>query len=194
MSSASGASNAWILTYTGVKFDLLNPTPDQVVLEDIAVALSRQARFNGHTKRFYSVAEHSLIGANLLAQSDDEMALEFLLHDAHEAYIGDMARPLKSLCPDFQAIEQQIDYVIRQRFGLKLSCPPAVKTMDRILLATEWRELMPECDRPTDFDGVARISSLRHHYFGSDLIGDFTEKYHTLVESIAAKTVLMRID
>lgn len=197
--SAPPQPDAWILTASGVEFDLINPTPDMVRIEDIAVALSRIARFNGHTSRFYSVAEHSIIGANLIGQSHDggELALEFLLHDAHEAYVGDLCRPLKALCPDFQAVEDRIDQVIRQRFGLRRTIPAEVKRLDRMMLAQEWYELMPkrgQGGRPLDFAATKQISSLRNHYFGTDLVGDFIEKFNELRESIAAETVLQRID
>lgn len=90
----------WIQTHTGVAFDLLAPTAGMVVLEDIAYALSRLCRFTGHCSRHYSVAEHSVNVAKqcqLEHGFSDSWAMAALLHDAAEAYIGDLSSPLKSL-------------------------------------------------------------------------------------------------
>lgn len=83
----------WILTQSGQQFDLLRPTASMIKPVDIAHALSRLCRFNGHTRAHYSVAQHSLIVASLVPV---EHQLVALLHDAPEAYIGDMTRPLKA--------------------------------------------------------------------------------------------------
>jgi len=100
-------SEFWIQTYTGVRFDLLVPTPEMVELDDIAHALSMLCRFTGHTKFFYSVAEHSYQVSVLVenycrriglsAKDGAHAGLEALLHDASEAYVGDVSRPLKKL-------------------------------------------------------------------------------------------------
>lgn len=83
---------SWILTYTGQKIDPLKPEPGKIALLDIAHALSNICRFTGHSSSFYSVAQHSLLVAKLC---DPEYRLEGLLHDAPEAYLNDIARPLK---------------------------------------------------------------------------------------------------
>ena len=80
----------WILTWSGKRFDLFEPTPEMIDPRDIAQALGTIARFNGHTKEHYTVAQHSVIVANLVPP---EHQLAALLHDATEAYIGDMVRP-----------------------------------------------------------------------------------------------------
>ncbi len=90
----------WIHTHSGMAFDLLSPTPGMVVLEDIAYALSRLCRFTGHCSRHYSVAEHSINVAKqcqLEHGFSDQWAIAALLHDAAEAYIGDLSSPLKGL-------------------------------------------------------------------------------------------------
>ena len=111
-------SNAAIETYSGKWFDILNPQPEMIDIESIAHATSMVCRFSGHTRHHYSVAQHSWLGSYLVPR---ENALEFLLHDASEAYIGDMSRPLKH-CTEagkhYREVEARITAVIREVFGL----------------------------------------------------------------------------
>src|SRR6267378_1608096 len=88
----TNAAKAWIVTYSGLQFYHLAPTPEMVCIEDIAHALSQTCRWTGHTKFHYSVAQHSIYCSFLVPA---EHALAALLHDASEAYLGDMNRPLK---------------------------------------------------------------------------------------------------
>lgn len=86
-------NDAWVQTYTGKRFVLASPDAAAVCIDDIAHSLSLQCRFNGHTREFYSVAQHSLLVASLLP---GRAALYGLLHDASEAYTGDIVTPVKS--------------------------------------------------------------------------------------------------
>lgn len=142
-----------ILTQCGLEFDLLNPDPDLIEIEDIAHALSHICRFTGHTKHFYSVAQHSYLCATLVPP---EHQLETLLHDAAEAYIGDVSSPLKAQLPGYQMIEFKLDQAIRQRFGLPAKKTPWVKEADLQMLAAEKAQLMPKFEEPWDIlNGVA---------------------------------------
>ena len=126
---------AWTQTYTGKKFFPLKPSTDDVSIIDIARALSMQCRFNGHVKRFYSVAEHSVLVSRIVEADYDVMArgkhpyegedyrranlcLAALLHDGSEAYLGDMVRPLKVLpeLAQFRAIDNDVQVVIDGTF------------------------------------------------------------------------------
>ena len=134
-----------IQTYTGKPFNPLageNEDCGPIELMDIAHALSHLCRFNGHTKRFYSVGEHSLHVACVLAHTSPENQAWGLLHDAAEAYLGDMVRPIKKHMPDFQAIEDRLLQRIAKRFGLAWPIPDVVFVVDDIMLATEFRDLM----------------------------------------------------
>lgn len=152
-------SNAWIVTVTGRRVDLLDPQPDMFCSEDICHSLSRLCRFNGHTSRFYSVAEHSWFGARELRCMHGEAAgIEFLLHDAHEAYTGDIVRPMKELLGDLGEIQAKIDAAIRVQFGLPATCSAAVHEMDLVMLATEKRDLLPLATDQWDcLDGVSPL-------------------------------------
>lgn len=131
----------WIQTFTGRRFDLLDPDPDQVDIRDIAQGLSHQCRFNGHCKMFYSVAEHSML-ASTAASPDRELAKYALLHDAAEAYLGDIVRPLKYLLPAYEEMEFNVWLAIAGRFGLDPRMPPEVKIIDDCLLATERTQVL----------------------------------------------------
>lgn len=142
-----------ILTHSGIEFDVCRPDPDLIEIEDIAHALSHICRFTGHTKHFYSVAQHSYLCATLVPT---EHALEALLHDAAEAYIGDVSNPLKAQLPGYQMIEFRLEQAIRQRFGLPAKKTPWIKEADLQMLAAEKAQLMPQFEEPWDIlNGVA---------------------------------------
>jgi hypothetical protein len=145
----------WILTASGKRFDYADPQPQQIDILDIAQALAHECRYAGHARRFYSVAQHSVLVSQIVPR---EHALEALLHDAHEAYCKDIPRPLKALLPDYRAVEDRIDGVIRAHFGLPAKLSEAVVTADLVLLATERRDLMPHDDTPWPIlDGIAPL-------------------------------------
>ncbi len=85
-----------MITYTGIVFDLMNPDPDLIYLEDIAHGLAFNSRWNGATKKLYTIAEHSIRVSNHFGH-DKERKLTALFHDAEEAYWGDMIKPLKEI-------------------------------------------------------------------------------------------------
>lgn len=135
----------WIQTYSGKKFHSLDPRPEEIELVDIAHALSLLCRFNGHCRTFYSVAEHSVRVARILPQ---ELALWGLLHDAGEAYLTDLPRPVKQGLPEFAEIEDRVLLQVAKRFDLVWPMPAPVKEADNKLLATEARDLMAPHPEP----------------------------------------------
>jgi uncharacterized protein len=132
---------SWIQTASGHRFDLLAPQLEQIHIEDIAAALANLCRFGGHTNAFYSVAQHSVL-ASFVAPAD--IRLEALLHDASEAYVGDMVSPLKQELPQYTAIERGIKARIWEKFGLRFGVSDAIRKADLVMLATERRDLMSE--------------------------------------------------
>lgn len=136
----SSATTPYVSTFSGNRFYPLEPRIDRVAIEDIAHGLAYQCRFNGQTREFYSVAQHSLIVASLVPP---QLRLAALLHDAAEAYLGDMVKPLKVLLPEFAAIEDQVTALIAEAFAIDFSDYAPIKRADLIALATEKRDLMP---------------------------------------------------
>jgi len=132
----------WIQTYTGKTFYPLSPSPEDIDIKDIAHALSMLCRYNGHTTEFYSVAEHSQVMSLMV---DHKYALEALLHDAAEAYVSDVARPVKPMLSGFKEIENRVDGVIREKFSVGPRTD-AVKFADLRMLATERNQVMRKTD------------------------------------------------
>lgn len=130
----------YISTYLGNRFYPLERRVDRIELEDIAHGLAFQCRFNGQTRDFYSVAQHSLIVASLVPLHQRRAAL---LHDACEAYLGDVVKPLKPLLGDYVALEEAVTRQIAETFGVGFGDYRAIKRADMIALATEKRDLMP---------------------------------------------------
>ncbi|HCL5402117.1 TPA: HD family hydrolase [Citrobacter freundii] len=128
---------SYIQTLSGKHFNYLDIQQDDIVIEDIATALSHICRFAGHLPEFYSVGQHSVLTSHLVPQ---EFALEALLHDAAEAYLQDIPSPLKRLLPDYLVIEARVDAAIRQKFGLPTGQHPTVKYADLVMLASERRD------------------------------------------------------
>ncbi len=139
----------WICTYSGNAFFPLDPRSDEVLIEDVAHGLSNRSRFNGMTRVFYSVAEHSVRVARLLAGEGchQETVLGGLLHDGSEAFLPDVPRPIK-LADGFREIwapiECRVQVAVNTAFGLSVDIhkEPIIKRADNVLLATEKRDLM----------------------------------------------------
>jgi len=144
-------------TASGLVVDLVTPTPETINIRDIAWSLSRLARYNGHTLGDfpYSVAQHSCWVANRVMSktNDKSFALYALLHDAHEAYTGDMVSPMKWL-DRLSHIIKDIEFSLQQAIHTAVDMPPtrkavrdAIKQADKEALAVEAYHLMPSRGR-----------------------------------------------
>jgi len=144
------SEHAWIQTFTGQQFDIINPTLDMINIEDIAHSTSQMNRFTGHCKFPYPVAQHEYIGSFIVPDScqclnPQEHAFKFLMHDASEGYISDMSRPLKhftSAGAEYRKVEKPIQDLAYVRFGLSAHEPPCIKQVDTLMLHTEKKQLM----------------------------------------------------
>jgi uncharacterized protein len=131
----------WIQSISGRKVSVINPDASMIDIDDIAHALSMLCRFNGHGRSFYSVAEHSVHTSHEIAP---ELAFVGLLHDAAEAYIGDVPAPLKRYLSDFQAYEAKMEAAVAEHFGVLVQdfyCAE-LKRADTQLLVDEKTALM----------------------------------------------------
>lgn len=129
----------WIQTYSGHRFEYDNIKGNKVNIEEIAHALSNTCRFTGHSREFYSVAQHCVIVSKNVPMED---ALWGLLHDASEAYAGDVNKPLKNKLGDsYTSIEAKIHRLIAKTFKLPGNIPMSVHLADMRLLLTERRDL-----------------------------------------------------
>lgn len=156
------ALEPWIETYTGKHLYFLEPSEDQIDIEDIATALSNECRFGGHTSSFYSVAEHSVLVATLCSK---ELQLSGLLHDASEAYLRDIASPIKQYLSNYKELETKIMTVIAKKFNLEDNFwhNTEIKVADVMALKAEARQLLPSGGKdwihlfPTEKEAMVRL-------------------------------------
>lgn len=171
--------NTWIITQSGKHVDFANIREEDVTFSDIVTGLANACRFAGQCGLFYSVAEHSVLVSKAVEwrTGDTELAKSALLHDAQEAYMGDLPTPLKNLCPGFKIIEQKFERAIEKRFNLARGFrDAAIKQADLLLYYVEsrhffgdkvsdWKkaeaaiealQLTPQCLPPADAAAVFR--------------------------------------
>jgi hypothetical protein len=148
----------FLQTVSGRWVNPFDPDPSQLDPGDIARALANQCRFGGHSRVFYSVAQHSVIVSQLVEErgGDVEDVFAALMHDATEAYLGDMPHPLKHRSPlgaAFKSAEDHLERAIHERFRIKADVPE-IKRADRALLATERRAFSAEDWHWPELEGV----------------------------------------
>lgn len=135
-------NNGHIYIYTGLLINPLDPDPDGISIEDICHSLSLQCRFTGHTRQFYSTGQHSV----LVSRACPNFPMVGLLHDASEAYMSDLARPIKKTDwgKNYMEAESRLMECIFDKFDLPWPMPEEVHEADNMLLNTEIRDLMPK--------------------------------------------------
>lgn len=152
--------NPTIYTVNGSYFNFLNVKDNVISVSTIAKALSNICRFNGQIEHFYSVAQHSvLVSYNV----PEEHAMAALFHDAAEAYIGDVTKPLKALLPDYQEIEERVEKDIFQKLGLPWPLHPSIKQADLNLLATERRDLFNPDNKADEWACLDGTTPIEHY-------------------------------
>lgn len=129
----------WMQTATGKQFWPLDPRPEEIDIRDIAHGLAMQCRYGGQCLRFYSVAEHCVLMARY---APDDIKLDTLMHDASEAYLSDVIRPIKAYLTNYREIETELERVIAQRFGLRWPMHGAIKRLDTAILVDERDQVM----------------------------------------------------
>lgn len=166
----------YIGTFTNKKFHFMNPSVDEVCIEDIAQALSMNCRYSGHVKQFYSVAEHSCLLADLVWHQTNDIfqAFDTLLHDASEAYLTDVPRPIKPHLINYMDIEAKAERVIQQALG----CRPMndlIKHIDTHVCGTEAKQLFKTV--PTWCDDYDHIDITVQGWMPDRARSEFMERY-----------------
>lgn len=133
----------WLQTFTGAAFYPLDPRAADIRFADIASALSKMCRYGGHCIKYYSVAEHCV---HVASKAPDALKLTALMHDAAEAYLGDMVRPLKAHMTEYRRVEHNVEMEIAERFGLLWPFPEEIKRLDQSVLEDERQQNM--CSPP----------------------------------------------
>jgi uncharacterized protein len=174
----------FIQTLSGRRVNPFDASPDDIDPADIATALSNLCRFGGHSSAFYSVAQHSAIVADLLegqgAPPDQVMAA--LLHDAAEAYLGDLPHPIKhrsELGAQFKQAEKCLEAVIERRFELP-DAAARIKAIDRALLATERRTFSRVAWNWPELDGVEALEIEIEPWPPERAAREFLERYQRI--------------
>ena len=177
-----------IRTFSGIHMSPADPRPEEICIEDIAHALSLMTRANGHFPVFYSVAQHSLDCA-AMAQAEGRSSREVLaclLHDASEAYLSDITRPVKGCLPEYRRIEQVLQEMIYEKY---LIAPPTerareiVKRMDDTCLYYEFEHFTGE-----ELFDVAPQATVLPEYRECPM-REVEKKFLALFEKLMAQTV-----
>jgi 5'-deoxynucleotidase YfbR-like HD superfamily hydrolase len=192
-------ARAWQRMLSGRRLDLLDPTPVDIEIEDIAHGLAFVARWNGqtHGEWPYSVAEHSILVEQIFARSHPDAPAKWrlaaLLHDAPEYVIGDMISPVKSAVgPGYSELDQRLTAAIHIRFGLPASLPAeikrAIKAADKV---SAWLEAVhiagfsaSEADKLFGRPAEAIIAGLAIRLrAASDVRADFIDRHRRLLDA-----------
>lgn len=163
LKSKPGVITATIILKSGHYFNYLEPRQETILIEDIAWALACTCRFGGQCTSFYSVAQHSVLVASVVPP---QLRLAALLHDAAEAYVGDIVGPLKQLLPDYKVIEKRVEEAIAKRFGVPVELHSEIKHADLRLLRTEQRDLTSQLT--DDWNGLKQYTPLRDRIVAQD--------------------------
>ena len=154
-----GGKDTWLQTFSGHRVSVMNPQTSQIHLGDIGYALAKQCRFNGHCDQFYSVAEHSVRGSVLAEEMcNKDAAREFLMHDATEAYLGDLIRPVKRMIPQFEDIEQGFWKAISDKFSLPYVHSEEVHYLDNVMVTWEKRDMLPFSEEWPNLPDINHLS------------------------------------
>lgn len=140
----------WIQTFTGGRIFPLDPREEEIDIRDIAHSLSLQCRYNGHVTNFYSVAEHSVMLSHMVSSSN---ALSALMHDASEAYLTDLPRPIKKYFVGYYDYENTLMNVIAIKYGFTWPMPMQVAEYDTRILNDEREQLMGKGEYEWDYYG-----------------------------------------
>jgi len=171
--------STWMQTYTGKAFWPLDPRIEDIDIDDIAWSLSMQCRFTGHINRFYSVAQHCFHCSYLV---DEGLQLTALLHDAAEAYLTDVTRPVKCQLSNYKEIETSLEKVIAKKFNLIFPFPNEIKYADNVMLVTERDQLLAPAPLgwATELDVYSPLKRLLPEFDQREAYERFLDRFYDL--------------
>ena len=166
----------WIATHSGKKLNPFNPNPDDITIGDIAHSLSMMCRFNGHCSRFYSVAEHSILVSQVVKIVSREAAMYGLMHDAAEAYLSDIPKPIKRRLPEAMEIENVLLNAILAKFKITVTQDiiQEVEKADLRMLETERIALIHDS---IQFDCTRGIQPYSHSHLSIKSLTTYIEPH-----------------
>jgi uncharacterized protein len=176
--TAFGCVGSTIRLSSGRYLDLLDPQPEAFTFHDVASALAKICRFGGQIDHFYSVAEHAFhcYGVAELDRLPKQTQWDVLMHDAAEAFLGDMVKPLKMILPAYCEIEKRMEAALSVKFGVNFD-NPAIKPIDHALLIAERNQLFsgPDAQRWAGEEQVRRVDVIFRAWTWKEAYYAFTQ-------------------
>jgi hypothetical protein len=163
----------------GGHFDYANPESSVYDIKDIALGLSHTARFSGQTNRAYTVAQHSVLVSKIVPT---EHALAALLHDATEAFMADIPKPLKNLLPEYVEMEKRAEADLCMRFGISYPLHSGIKFADNIAFVTERRDLQPGVPVDERFKGIEPLAAIIYPWDARTSYLNFMRRFEELTK------------
>lgn len=188
--------SAWMETYTGRQFYPANPRIADFTVFDISHALSNKCRYNGHSVSFYSVAEHCTTLALLARHLKHDVDVQFhcLMHDASEAYLPDVPRPIKHFFPELIRMERHMDALVREWCGLGHDVPPLVKEWDSRIVKDERRQMMIPSAHKWMTDDLTALEVTLHGHSPLEAQMRFLQAYQTISREFLGEPTLLAYD
>ena len=182
----------WICTYTLKQFYPLDPRPEDVTIEDIAHSLSQVCRYGGHTRYHYFVAQHSVYVAQAVKSWGGSILDQFLalVHDASEAYLVDVPRPIKNDLKGYKEMEKKVQDIILERFGLGGTVEPQmVKDADMSVFAVEAKSLFSNVDNWKGLNQFKPCKTIVSKMTCEAAESEFLNLYNQLVAELKASGI-----
>lgn len=171
LNEASKANPNAILINSGVLFDVFNPEPELIQIEDIGHALSHLCRYGGHTPKFYSVAQHSVLCSYYPGTLKQQ--IQYLLHDASEAYMVDLPRPIKRNLSEYRKTEDNLLEVILASFEVDFPLSDATHEVDNLILGYEYYNFFELKNKKFDYWACSKAKQM------------FVKRYYELAIALA---------
>lgn len=180
--------DGWAELFTGERFFYRDPTVEMIHFTDIAEALGKVCRYAGHVHTFYSVAEHCCLLMRYARDNLDltkQELLTVLMHDATEAYLPDLPRPLKQMLPQFKAFEHTLEAIIAERFNLLSPHPTIIRELDSRIICDERLQALNPSENDWGVDRLTPLNVKLHLWTPAEAIDNFTGDFQELIHDVA---------